>query len=83
MKLKDELISKATATTPFIMTALSIEEIQQITLLVLGVISSIVSILYTIYKWYVKAKLDNKISLDELNELKKELEAHEIKIPKK
>lgn len=83
MKLKEELISKSSATLPFIMTALSIEEIQQITLLILGVISSLVSILYTIYKWYRKASLDNNISLEELNELKKELEKHEVKIQKK
>ena len=35
----------------------------------LGVVSGVLSIIYTIYKWYKRASADKKISKDEVNEL--------------
>lgn len=48
--------------------AASIEQTIQIVLLVLGCVSSAISIAYTIYKWWKKAKADGKITKEEIKE---------------
>lgn len=47
---------------------MSVEQIFQIILLVLGCISSLVSIAYSLYKWLKKAKEDGKITKEEFKE---------------
>lgn len=49
-------------------------EITAVIYSILGLISFLFSIAYTIYKWYKKANSDNFISSEELNELLDELE---------
>lgn len=48
--------------------ALSVEQIFQIILLVLGCISSLISICYSLYKWFKNAKKDGKITPEEVKE---------------
>lgn len=44
------------------------EEVMRIILLVLGVISAVVSLLYNLYLWYKKAKSDGKVTKEEIEE---------------
>lgn len=44
------------------------ERIFQIIMLVIGIISSIVSVLYSFYHWYMEAKADGKITKEEIKE---------------
>lgn len=50
-------------------TAVQTERIFQIISLVLTCISFALSIIFTVYQWYKKAKEDGKITKDELKEL--------------
>lgn len=52
------------------------QDIVQIILMILGVISSLVSLAYTIYKWWKKAKADGKIDEKEIEELGDIVEKH-------
>ena len=56
----------------FLTSALT-QDIMQITLLVLGILSTLFSIAYTIWKWYRKAKADGIITNEEVDELMDEL----------
>lgn len=67
--MKDDLINGLCVGTGCVMTALQTKEVFQIINLVLTAIAFIVSILYTIWKWYRRAKEDGKISEDEIDEL--------------
>lgn len=67
--MKDEVVSGLCVGTGCVMTALQTKEVFQIINLVLTAIAFIVSILYTIWKWYRKAKADGKITEDEIDEL--------------
>lgn len=48
-------------------------EITAIVYSILGLISFLFSIAYTIYKWYKKAKSDNFISVEEIDDLMEQL----------
>ena len=45
-----------------------VNEIMQIVQLTLGVLATIVSIAFSLYKWWKKAKADGKITEEEINE---------------
>ena len=49
--------------------ALSTNEVLQIMLTVLGIISAIVSLAFNIYVWYRNAKADGKITKEEIAEV--------------
>ena len=51
------------------LTMFQTNEIFQIVEMILAIISFVVSIGYTIYKWYHKAKADGKITQEEVKEL--------------
>lgn len=48
-------------------------EITAVIYSILGLVSFLFSIAYTIYKWYKKSNSDNYISADEMEELMEEL----------
>lgn len=51
-----------------IITGVASEDIIRVVLLVLGCISTLVSLSYNIYCWWKKAKADGKITADEIKE---------------
>ena len=51
-------------------TILQSDEVLKYVNLVITILIGIVSLSYTIYRWYKKAKEDGKISSDEIEELK-------------
>ena len=57
-----------------IFTAIQTNEIFQYISLGLTILSTLVAIAFTIYKWYKKANEDGKITPEECEELKDELE---------
>lgn len=56
--MKDELLSKATALFPFIASVV-VQDIERVMMLILGSASALVSLCYTIFKFYLKLK-ENK-----------------------
>ena len=50
------------------LTSVAFEDVLRYILLVLGVISALVSLAYNVYCWYVKAKADGKITVEEVQE---------------
>lgn len=49
---------------------MSTNEVAQLILMILGIVSACISLAYNIYVWYTKVKSDKKISVDEVKELK-------------
>lgn len=56
-----------------IFTALQTNEVFQYISLALTIVSTLVAIAFTIYKWYKKATEDGKITSEELEDLNKEV----------
>ena len=56
-----------------VMTAIQANEVLQIIQAILTVIGLLVTISYTIWKWYKKANEDGKITQDEVDELMEDL----------
>lgn len=56
-----------------VMTAMQANEVLQIIQAILTVFGLLVTISYTIWKWYKKAKADGKITQDEVDELMEDL----------
>lgn len=52
------------------------QDILQIVLLVIGILSALFSLFINIHTWYKKAKADGKIDKDELEELKHIVDEH-------
>ena len=66
--MKDgNLISYVSAGVTFLTAGLA-HDITQLILLILGCIATAVSLAYTLWKWYRKAKADGKITEDEIDE---------------
>lgn len=51
-----------------LVTATATQDLTQLILLIVGIVSSAVSLAYTLWKWYRKAKADGKITADEIDE---------------
>ena len=62
-----------TETFGVIFTAIQSNEIFQLISLILTCLATALSIFYTFYIWYKKAKADGKITKEEVEELKEEL----------
>lgn len=56
-----------------VMTAIQANEVLQVIQAILTVIGLLITISYTIWKWYRKAKADGKIEEDEVDELMEDL----------
>ena len=74
MKNKNNTLSWITNSITYLCAIVSTSEVAQIILYCLGIVGTLVSIGYNIYIWYVKAHADNKISKDEVDELKDTLD---------
>lgn len=75
--MKNETISKATSIFPFILSLAATESYVNIILLILGTLSTLISIIYTTYTMIVKIKdksLNNKDLETIKEEYRKELE---------
>lgn len=51
-----------------VMSAVSVDQIETIVLLVIGIVSASVSISYTLYKWYKEVMRDGKITFTEIKQ---------------
>ena len=67
--MKDNNIVSWVGSAVTFVTAGLAQDIGQIVLMILGIISALVSLAYNIYKWWKKAKADGKIDEKELDEL--------------
>ena len=67
--MKDNnILSWVTSAFTFLTAGLA-QDITQLILLILGVLSTLVSLAYTVWKWYRKAHQDGKITEEEIDEL--------------
>ena len=69
----DELIGFGGTVFGGVMTAIQANEVLQIVQAILTVIGLLVTISYTIWKWWKKASEDGKITTDEVDELMENL----------
>lgn len=69
----DEIVGFSGTIFGGIMTAIQANEILQVIQAILTVIGLLITISYTIWKWYRKAKADGKIEEDEVDELMEDL----------
>lgn len=65
MKRPDYILDSVALAATLIQT----KEVFQVVSLIITCLSFAVSIAYTIYKWYKKAKADGKITVDEVKEV--------------
>lgn len=80
----DEVVGYIGSTFGGVMTALQTNETLQIIQGILSIIAVIITIAYTIWKWYKKASKDGKITPDEVDDLFDDLmEVKEEKIDDK
>lgn len=68
MKIKEKLGYMCTGFIA-ILTALQDNAIYQIVNMILVILSLLINIIYTIYKWYKKANQDGRIDIDEVGDL--------------
>lgn len=73
MNLKENAGLLGTSTS-WICTIAQTNEIFQLAMLILSIVSTLFTIAYTIYKWYNKAKQDGKITPEEIKELGDDLQ---------
>lgn len=66
-----------------IFTAIQTEHAFQIASLVLTCVATLLSICFTVWKWWKKAYADKKITSEELEELEKQLEGKEKELQDK
>lgn len=69
---KDILEYIGTGTT-WILTALQTEKLLSYVNLILAILTTLITMAYTIWKWYKKASQDGKITEEELEELKDDI----------
>ena len=69
---KDFINYLGTGTT-WVLTALQTQKILQYVNLILAILTTLVTLGYTIYKWWKKATEDGKITEEEIDELKEEI----------
>lgn len=67
--MKKDIISWSGTAFGTILTAIQTDQIFQYISLGLTILSTLVAIAYTIWKWWKKAKADGQITPDEVNDL--------------
>lgn len=77
--MNKENLTYLTNSFALVLSAIQDNPIFQAVSFILTILSFLVSIAYTIYKWYVKAKKDGKITLEEIKELHEDLTKKEQK----
>ena len=70
----DEVIGYAGSSFGAVMTALQTNELFQLVQLILSCVALVITIAYTVWKWWKKASQDKKIEDKELDELFDEIE---------
>lgn len=73
MMKHDEVVGFGGTIFGGVMTAIQANEVLQIIQAILTVLGLLITISYTIWKWYRKAKADGKITEDEVDELMEDL----------
>ena len=68
-KSKDVLFSWFGSSTTIVLSFTQTKELLQIIQFIVGILCGLVTLAFTIYKWYNKAKKDGKITMDEVEEL--------------
>jgi len=79
-KSNNNILSWVCSGVTCILAGVSVEQVTNIILLIIGILSALVSLAYNIYVWYNKAKQDGKITKDEVKELKNEIDKTTDKI---
>lgn len=69
MKISESIIPWTGSALGTIFTAIQTNEVFQYISLGMTILSTLVALVYTIWKWYRKAKADGKITEDEIDEL--------------
>ena len=81
--MKDNILSAIGSVSSWIFTIAQTNEIFQLAMLILSILSTLFTIVFTIYKWYNKAKEDGKITKEEIealaNDISESLENKEDK----
>lgn len=65
------------------LTVLQSENVFRIISLILTILATLLSIIYTLYNWWKKAKKDGKIEPNEILELKEDIEKERNKVDEK
>lgn len=73
MTKHDEIVGYIGSVFGGVMTVTQTNEIFQIIQAILTIVGLLITIAYTIWKWYKKASKDGKITVDEVDELFDEL----------
>ena len=73
MMKHDEIVGFGGTIFGGVMTAIQANEVLQVIQAILTVVGLLITISYTIWKWYRKAKADGKITEDEVDELMEDL----------
>lgn len=68
MNNKDSVFGFIGSGIEFVLAAIQADEIFQIITFVLGILTSIVTLAFTLYKWYKAASADGKITKEEIKE---------------
>ena len=71
--MKDNVLEYLGAGTTWVLTALQTEKLLSYINLILAILTTLITLCYTIYKWYRKAKQDGKITEEEIEELKEQI----------
>lgn len=71
--MKDSIFGYGPAGITWILTAIQSDKILQYVNLILAILATLVSIGYTCWKWWKKAKEDGKITEEEIEELKENI----------
>lgn len=72
--MKEEATGVAGSSVSWILTATQVNEVFEIIQICFSIAVSLITILYIVYKWYKRATADGKITEEELEELKKEVD---------
>lgn len=68
MNNKDSAFGFIGSGIEFVLAAIQADEVFQIITFVLGILTSAVTLAFTLYKWYKAASADGKITKDEVEE---------------
>ena len=68
-KNKDVLFSWFGSSTTLVLSFAQTKELLQIIQFIIGILCGLVTLAFTIYKWYNKAKKDGKITQEEVEDL--------------
>ena len=71
--MKDNLFNYASAGFTWVLTAMQTDKILSYINVILAIITTLITLAYTIYKWYKKASQDGEITAEELEELKDDI----------